>query len=96
MILKLFDFIYRIHGMQVEEFQSMPLDEKISYLWDHGLAIHQDRIDDEYTFCIFELEDFYAEAIFSQNKVYRVRIMEEVIAFESYVDRLLRIRLFNS
>ena len=76
--------------MKVQDFKELPLDEKISCLWDKGLAIHQERMSEKNVFCIFEIEDFYVEAIFSKHKIVSIRIMEEVTKWESYVDFNLR------
>lgn len=72
--------------MKVEEFIEMPMDQKTNYLWDRGQCIFQETIQDGYSVCVFELEDFYVEAVFSKHKILKIRHMAEITNFEAYVD----------
>ena len=53
--------------MDLTSFNRLPLDEKTNYMWDHGTCHAQRIVENRYILCIFELNDFYVEAIYSRR-----------------------------
>jgi len=81
--------------MEAEKFIQLPLDKKLNYLWDHGECAHQRTINSGDTLCLFSLDDFFVEAIYSKNnnEVLSLRFMKEYLSWSSYVERLINERL---
>lgn len=77
--------------MEAEKFIQLPLDKKLNYLWDHGECAHQRTIENGHTLCLFSLDDFFVEAIYSKdnNEVLSLRFMNEFVKWSSYVDRFI-------
>ncbi len=78
--------------MTLEEFTALPLDEKTNYLWDYGVCIGQRLHPEKFIVCIFHLEDFYVEALYSRNnnRVNQIRPLRELPEWEAYVECTLR------
>ena len=58
--------------MQLDSFNRLPLDQKTNYMWDHGVCLAQRVIENRYILCIFEVNGFFVEAIYSRrnNRVF--------------------------
>ncbi len=77
--------------MEAEKFIQLPLDKKLSYLWDHGECVHQRTIRNGHTLCLFSLDDFFVETVYSKqnNEVLSIRFMEEFLTWSAYVERVI-------
>ncbi len=77
--------------MDLRTFNRLPLDEKTNYMWDHGNCISQRMVENRYILCIFEIEGFYVEAIYSKqnNRVNAILPIMGMEAWESYVDNVI-------
>ena len=53
--------------MKLDTFNRLPLDQKTSYMWDHGVCLAQRIIENRYILCIFEVNGFFVEAIYSRR-----------------------------
>lgn len=78
--------------MDLRTFNRLPLDEKTNHMWDHGNCISQRMVENRYILCIFEIDGFYVEAIYSKqnNRVNAILPIMGMEAWESYVDRVIR------
>ncbi len=78
--------------MKANDFCNLPLDERTNYLWDNGVCLNQRLVENKYIICIFSLDSFYVEAIYSRenNKVNTIRAVDGLIKWESYVDCVIR------
>jgi len=76
--------------MKIKRFTNLPLDEKTNYLWDHGVCLNQRLVDNSHIVCIFSLDDFFVEAIYSKNNN-RVNSIAPVDLrnWEAYVDLII-------
>jgi len=77
--------------MDLRTFNRLPLDEKTNYMWDHGNCISQRMVENRYILCIFEIEGFYVEAIYSKqnNRVNAILPIMGMESWESYVDNVI-------
>lgn len=77
--------------MDLTAFNRLPLDEKTNYMWDHGVCLSQRIVENRYILCIFELNGFYVEAIYSRrnNRVNAILPIAELPEWEGYVDQVL-------
>lgn len=77
--------------MTIRDFSQLPLDEKTNYLWDNGVCLGQRLVDRSYIVSIFDLGGFFVEVKYSSANtgIDLIRIMEEVIDWEAYVDRTI-------
>ncbi len=77
--------------MTIRDFSHLPLDEKTNYLWDNGICLGQRLVDRRYIVSIFDLGNFFVEVKYSSKNtgIDLIRIMEEVIDWEAYVDRTI-------
>ena len=77
--------------MDLRTFNRLPLDEKTNYMWDHGNCISQRMVENRYILCIFEIDGFYVEAIYSKqnNRVNAILPIMGMEAWESYVDNVI-------
>ncbi|MFM1931278.1 MAG: hypothetical protein RL226_581 [Bacteroidota bacterium] len=77
--------------MTREQFGQLPLDERTNYLWDHGQCLSQRLVNGNYILCLYELNDFYVEAIYSRqnNRVDEIRPIMEFDQWEQYVDQTI-------
>lgn len=77
--------------MKIDSFSKLPLDEKTNYLWDHGVCLNQRLVDNQHIVCIFSLNDFFVEAVYSRenNRVDSIRPIIELRKWESYVDAII-------
>jgi hypothetical protein len=84
--------------MNIRTFNRLPLDEKTNYMWDHGDCLAQRIVEDRYILCVFEMNGFYVEAIYSKqnNRVNAILPVLGVDAWNSYVERVLRYTLEDS
>jgi hypothetical protein len=82
--------------MTTRDFTLLPPDEKTNYLWDNGICIGQRLVDYAYIVSIFDLGSFFVEVRYSRSNtgIDAIRVMEEVPAWEAYVDRTI-CRLFH-
>ena len=80
------------YNMDLRTFNRLPLDEKTNYMWDHGNCISQRMVENRYILCIFEINGFYVEAIYSKqnNRVNAILPIMGMDAWEAYVDQLIR------
>lgn len=80
------------HNMDLRTFNRLPLDEKTNYMWDHGNCISQRLVENRYILCIFEINGFYVEAIYSKqnNRVNAILPIMGMDSWEAYVDRIIR------
>lgn len=53
--------------MDIQFFERLPLDEKTNFLWDRGVCLNQRVVGEREIICIFSLEDFYVEAVYSRE-----------------------------
>ena len=76
--------------MKIKRFTNLHLDEKTNYLWDYGVCLNQRLVDNSHIVCIFSLDDFFVEAIYSKNNN-RVDSISPVDLrnWEAYVDLTL-------
>ncbi|NNE54597.1 MAG: hypothetical protein HKN32_01160 [Flavobacteriales bacterium] len=74
--------------MKIDTFQQLPLDEKTNYLWDRGVCLNQRLVDENYIVCIFSLDDFFVEAVYSKanNRVNSIAPIVSHKKWEAYVD----------
>ena len=84
--------------MDIRTFNRLPLDEKSNYMWDHGDCLAQRLVEDRYILCIFEMNGFYVEAIYSKqnNRVNAILPVTGMDAWNAYVERVLRYTLEDS
>lgn len=74
--------------MRIHDFDNLPFDEKTNYLWDHGICLNQRLVDDRYIICIFEVDNFFVEAVYSRNNncVNSIAPITELNHWEKYVE----------
>jgi len=79
-------------AMDIRTFNRLPLDEKTNYMWDHGDCLAQRLVEDRYILCIFEMNGFFVEAIYSKqnNRVNAILPVTGMDAWNAYVDRVVR------
>ena len=53
--------------MDITKFTRLPQDEKQNYLWDYGVCLGQRLIGEHEIVCLFELDAFYVETVYSEN-----------------------------
>ena len=53
--------------MELNLFNRLPLDQKTTYMWDNGICLAQRIVENRYILCIFELDGFFVEAIYSRR-----------------------------
>ena len=60
-------------------------------MWDHGVCLAQRVIENRYILCIFEVNDFFVEAIYSRrnNRVNAILPIADLPEWEAYVDQTL-------
>ena len=77
--------------MKLDSFNRLPLDQKTSYMWDHGICLAQRIIENRYILCIFEVNGFFVEAIYSRrnNRVNAILPIADIPEWEGYVDQTL-------
>lgn len=77
--------------MEISEFNKLPLDQKTNYLWDNGICLNQRLVKNQYIVCIFSLDTFYVEAVYSKrnNKVDRIAPINDLRKWEAYVDAVI-------
>ena len=77
--------------MQLDSFNRLPLDQKTNYMWDHGVCPAQRVIENRYILCIFEVNGFFVEAIYSRrnNRVNAILPIADLPEWEAYVDQTL-------
>ena len=77
--------------MKLDTFNRLPLDQKTSYMWDHGVCLAQRIIENRYILCIFEVNGFFVEAIYSRrnNRVNAILPIADIPEWEGYVDQVL-------
>lgn len=77
--------------MKIKDFNSLPFDEKTNYLWDHGVCLNQRLVDEGFIICIFEVDNFFVEAVYSRNNncVNSIVPIIELKQWEGYVDCVL-------
>ena len=77
--------------MQLDSFNRLPLDQKTNYLWDHGVCLAQRVSENRYILCIFEVNGFFVEAIYSRrnNRVNAILPIADLPEWEAYVDQTL-------
>ena len=77
--------------MKLDTFNRLPLDQKTSYMWDHGICLAQRIIENRYILCIFEVNGFFVEAIYSRrnNRVNAILPIADIPQWEGYVDQVL-------
>ena len=77
--------------MELNLFNRLPLNEKTSYMWDKGVCHASRVVEVSYFLCIYELDGFFVEAIYSsRNK--RVNAIVPIVSipeWEGYVDQVL-------
>ena len=80
------------HDKDLRTFNRLPLDEKTNYMWDHGNCISQRMVENRYILCIFEINGFYVEAIYSKqnNRVNAILPIMGMESWEAYVDQVIR------
>ena len=77
--------------MDLTAFNRLPLDEKTNYMWDHGICLAQRIVENRYILCIFDLNGFYVEAIYSRrnNRVNAILPIADLPEWEGYVDQVV-------
>ncbi|MEC8113474.1 MAG: hypothetical protein VX101_02135 [Bacteroidota bacterium] len=77
--------------MQLDSFNRLPLDQKTNYMWDHGVCLAQRVIENRYILCIFEVNGFFVEAIYSRrnNRVNAILPIADLPEWEANVDQTL-------
>ncbi len=77
--------------MDIIKFTQLPQDEKTNYLWDFGICLGQRLIRQEEIICLFQVDLFYVEAIYSRenNRVESIRPLLEMPEWEAYVELIL-------
>jgi len=77
--------------MELNLFNRLPLDEKTSYMWDNGVCLAQRIVENRYILCIFQLDEFFVEAIYSRrnNRVNAILPIADIPEWEGYVDQVL-------
>jgi hypothetical protein len=80
-----------LSAMKLDTFNRLPLDQKTSYMWDHGVCLAQRIIENRYILCIFEVNGFFVEAIYSRrnNRVNAILPIADIPQWEGYVDQVL-------
>ena len=78
--------------MDLRTFNPLPLDEKTNYMWAHGNSSSQRMVENRYILCIFEINGFYVEAIYSKqnNRVNAILPIMGMESWEAYVDQVIR------
>ena len=84
--------------MDIQNFDRMPLDEKTSFLWDRGVCLNQRLVDGQEIICIFSLENFYVEAIYSRsnNRVNSIHTLVYQGQWSIYVECIIQELLLQS
>jgi hypothetical protein len=74
--------------MRISDFNNLPFDEKTNYLWDNGVCLNQRLVDNSFIVCIFEVDSFFVEAIYSRNNnsIDSIVPIIELKQWEGYVD----------
>ncbi|HHZ94532.1 MAG TPA: hypothetical protein EYN67_03000 [Flavobacteriales bacterium] len=77
--------------MELNLFNRLPLDEKTSYMWDNGVCLAQRVVENRYILCIFKLDGFFVEAIYSRrnNRVNAILPIADIPEWEGYVDQVI-------
>ncbi len=77
--------------MDIVKFTKLPKDEKTNYLWDYGICLGQRLVGEYEIICLFELDEFYVEAVYSRenNKVDQITPVLEMPHWDAYVDLVL-------
>ena len=77
--------------MELNLFYRLPLDQKTTYMWDNGICLAQRIVENRYILCIFELDGFFVEAIYSRrnNRVNAILPIADIPEWEGYVDQVL-------
>jgi hypothetical protein len=77
--------------MNITKFTRLPKDEKTNYLWDYGVCLGQRLIGEHEIVCLFELDAFYVEAVYSRenNCVDEISPLLELPQWDAYVDLML-------
>jgi len=77
--------------MDIIKFTQLPKDEKTNYLWDYGVCLGQRLVREEEIVCLFEVDQFFVEAIYSRenNQVESILPVIEMPHWEAYVDLVL-------
>ena len=77
--------------MELNLFNRLPLNEKTSYMWDQGVCHSARVVEDRYILCIYELDGFFVEAIYSRRnkRVNAILPLAHVLEWEGYVDQVL-------
>ena len=77
--------------MELNLFNRLPLDQKTTYMWDNGICLAQRIVENRYILCIFELDGFFVEAIYSRrnNRVNAILPIADIPEWEEYVDQVL-------
>ena len=77
--------------MELNLFNRLPLDQKTTYMWDNGICLAQRIVENRYILCIFELDGFFVEAIYSRcnNRVNAILPIADIPEWEGYVDQVL-------
>lgn len=78
-------------NMDIIEFTQLPKDEKTNYLWDYGVCLGQRLVREEEIVCLFQVNEFFVEAIYSRenNRVESILPLIEMAHWEAYVDLIL-------
>jgi hypothetical protein len=84
--------------MSIQEFSQLPLDEMTNYLWDNGVCISQRLASKKAVVCIFQIDAFFVEAVYSSkdNRVERIQPIIELREWDAYVDCLIRSVIYQS
>lgn len=77
--------------MDIISFTQLPKDEKTNYLWDHGVCLGQRLIAEHEIICLFEVNEFYVEAVYSRenNCVEKIKPLLDMPHWEAHVDLTL-------
>ena len=77
--------------MDIVKFTQLPKDEKTNYLWDFGVCLGQRLMGEHKIICLFELDEFYVEAVYSRenNRVDNIAPVLEMPHWDAYVDLVL-------
>jgi len=75
--------------MRIKDFKKLPLDVKTNYIWDCGVCLHQELIDPTSMKCIFNVNGFFVEALYSANDngIKAIEPFQDYYSWEGYVDR---------
>ncbi len=82
--------------MDIVRFTQLPKDEKTNYLWDFGICLGQRLVGEYEIVCLFEVGQFYVEAVYSRenNSVDQILPLLEMPHWDAYVD-LVILELLN-